>query len=105
MTESHSMREQDRMQDPSHVDARNSSFAVDQCLAIVPHRNKEETLTAIPALSITASTTPMDVDTVVKTEDFPSPSQSPTLVAELPGPKFKVSRTPTPLPVESPMSE
>jgi hypothetical protein len=94
------------MQPPTLAQTECSAEDDDQCLA--SHRTKAEPLTAVSSLRFMSSTS-RDIDvkpsSSMNTEEIPSPSQSPTLVFDISAQNSKASRTPTPLPTESPMPE
>jgi len=95
---------QERIQHPTLAQTECRPEDDDQCLA--SHRTKAEPLTAISSLGFMSSTSTRDIvkpGSSMNTEEIPSPSQSPTLVFA--AQNCKVSRTPTPLPTESPMPE
>jgi len=81
----------------------DSPDAVD--VSPAPRRTKEESpaaMTPFTSLAITTTSLSMDIkfkaDPDMKAEDDASPSQSPTLVADISAQKFKVSCSPSPQP-------
>jgi hypothetical protein len=97
---------QERIQHPTLAQTECRPEDDDQCLA--SHRTKAEPLTAISSLGFMSSTSTRDTvkpGPSMNTEDIPSPSQSPTLVFDITAQNCKASRTPTPLPMESPIPE
>lgn len=87
------------------------SDSPDADVSPAPRRTKEESpgaVTPFTSLAITTTSLSMDInfkaDPDMKAEDDASPSQSPTLVADISAQKFKVSPSPSPQP-ESAMDD
>lgn len=95
MTAIYTSLKQERTQSPRLVATVSTAGPLDQASDA-----KEQHWAVTPSLSIMTSATLMDIDikteSGTKAEHTASPSQSPTLVSESTGQKFKASRSPTP---------
>jgi histone-lysine N-methyltransferase SETD2 len=90
-----------KQEEMRHPNLAQAEFSLDDDQGLAPHRTKAEPLSSLCFMSTTSRDIDVKPSSSMNTEDSSFPSESPTLVSDVPAQILKESRTPTPLPTES----